>query len=61
MRTHVSERGMLEFGEPVREGVLSWNTFSERGEIALRLLRAQTPASPWLKYAQWSPEGRRSF
>jgi len=51
---------MLEF-EPVREGVLSWNTFAEHGEIAVRLMRAQTAASPWLKYAQWSPDARRSF
>lgn len=47
--------------EPVREGVLSWNTFAPSGEIAFRLLRGGYAATPWLQYAQWSENGRRSF
>jgi hypothetical protein len=49
------------FFEPAREGVLSWNTFDERGTIAFRLLRAHMPATPWLTHVEWSAEGRRSF
>lgn len=47
--------------EPAREGVFSWNSFSERGVIELRLLRAGKPDSPWFKYAQWNPGARQSF
>lgn len=47
--------------EPAREGVLSWNTFSETGAITFRLLRAHAPATPWLEHVEWSPEGRVSF
>lgn len=47
--------------DPAREGVLSWNTFSEAGTIAFRLLRARMPDTPWLTHVEWSAEGRRSF
>jgi hypothetical protein len=47
--------------EPAREGVLSWNTFTESGTIVFRLLRAHMPATPWLKHVEWSAEGRTSF
>jgi len=60
IRTSVEELGTLTF-EPAREGVLSWNTFAENGTIALRLLRAYAPATPWLTHAQWSPDGGLSF
>ena len=54
------EQTTLRF-EPAREGVLSWNTFSENGELDFRLLRAQMPATPWLRHVQWSAHGRQSF
>ena len=41
--------------------MLSWNTYAGRGTIEFRLLRARVPATPWLRYAQWSPQGRTSF
>lgn len=47
--------------EPAREGVLSWNTFTERGTIEFRLLRAGEPATDWIPLAQWSPGARSSF
>lgn len=47
--------------EPAREGVLSWNTFSENGTISFRLLRAHMPATPWLQHMEWSSEGRLSY
>ena len=55
-----NETARLTF-EPVREGVLSWNSFSERGLLEFRLLRAHEPATPWLRYAEWSPHARQSF
>lgn len=60
IRTGVENLATLTF-EPAREGVLSWNTFSETGSIAFRLLRAHMPATPWLPHAEWSAEGRKSF
>jgi hypothetical protein len=60
IRTDVEDLATLTF-EPAREGVLSWNTFSESGTLAFRLLRAQMPATPWLTHVEWSAEGRRSF
>ena len=60
IRTDVDDLAALFF-EPVREGVLSWNTFTESGLLEFRLLRAHMPATPWLQHAEWSPEGRRSF
>lgn len=60
MKTGVEELGTLTF-EPAREGVLSWNSFSDTGEIQIRLMRAGFAATPWMRYAHWSPEGRRSF
>ena len=60
VKTNVDDIATLLF-EPAREGVLSWNTFSESGSIAFRLLRAHAPATPWLMLAEWSAEGRRSF
>lgn len=59
-RTDAGEPAALYF-EPAREGVLSWNTFSESGTLAFRLLRAHAPATPWLTHAEWSAEGRKSF
>lgn len=46
--------------EPAREGVLSWNTFAERGTIEFRLLQAGRPATAWLPHMQWSADGRQS-
>ena len=60
MRTAVDGGATLTF-EPTREGVLSWNTFSERGLVEFRLLRAHTACGPWMKYAQWNSDGRQSF
>lgn len=57
---NADEGAVLTF-EPAREGVLSWNTFSERGELAFRLLRAHTAATPWIPHAQWSRDGRTSL
>lgn len=59
IRTDAEGLATLTF-EPAREGVLSWNTFSDSGTIAFRLLRAQMPATPWLTHAEWSAEGRLS-
>lgn len=44
-----------------REGVVSWNTLDERGLLEFRLLSDGSAMTPWLPYAQWSPQGRRSF
>jgi hypothetical protein len=60
IRTDADSLATLSF-EPAREGVLSWNTFSDSGAIAFRLLRAHLPATPWLNHVEWSPEGRLSF
>jgi len=56
----VRETATLTF-EPAREGVLSWNTFSEGGTLEFRLLRAHAPATPWLQFAEWTSDGRKSF
>jgi hypothetical protein len=47
--------------EPARAGVLSWNTLAANGRIEFRLLRAHAPATPWLDYAFWHPNGSKSF
>lgn len=47
--------------EPVRGGVISWNTYAPGGTLRFRLLRAGTPASAWYDYAQWQSSGRKSF
>lgn len=47
--------------EPVRGGVISWNTYAPSGTLRFRLLRAGTPAGAWYDYAQWQPSGRKSF
>lgn len=47
--------------EPTRAGVLSWNTYAETGTISFRLLRAHAPATAWLDYAEWHPDGSKSF
>jgi hypothetical protein len=47
--------------EPVRRGVLSWNTYASAGRIEFRLLRAHAPATDWLDYAQWQPSAAKSF
>lgn len=54
------ENARLTF-EPAREGVLSWNTFADRGSIAFRLLRAHAPATDWLPHSEWTSGGRTSF
>ncbi|HEX5274058.1 MAG TPA: C39 family peptidase [Candidatus Rubrimentiphilum sp.] len=54
------ETARLTF-EPAREGVLSWNTFADRGTIEFRLLRAHEPATQWLPHARWTTDGRNSF
>lgn len=60
IKTSIDESAVLTF-EPAREGVLSWNTFAEKGALEFRLLRAHTPATPWLEHVRWSAEGRQSF
>jgi hypothetical protein len=47
--------------EPVRGGVISWNTHAPSGTLRFRILRAGSPASAWYDYAQWQPSGRKSF
>jgi len=47
--------------EPARRGVLSWNTFTPAGLIEFRLLRAHSPATVWMEFAQWHPTGSKSF
>lgn len=59
IRTDADSLATLTF-EPTREGVLSWNTFTESGVLAFRLLRAHVPATPWLTHVEWSAEGRLS-
>ena len=59
IKTDAQDVATLTF-EPAREGVLSWNTFSDRGALAFRLLAARTPATPWLSYVEWSAQGRLS-
>jgi hypothetical protein len=49
------------FFEPARGGVLSWNTFAPAGTIAFRLLRARAAATDWIDFAQWHPNGSKSF
>ena len=60
MKLAVDEAARLVF-EPAREGVISWNTFAERGVLEFRILRAEKPAGPWMRYAQWNGDGRLSF
>lgn len=60
VRTNAEGLATLTF-EAAREGVLSWNTFSDTGTISFRLLRAHMAATPWLTHVEWSREGRRSF
>lgn len=57
--TGVASTATLTF-EPSREGVLSWNTFAERGAIDFRLLRAHVSATPWLRHIEWTSDGRNS-
>ncbi len=47
--------------DPVRRGVISWNTYAPSGTLRFRLLRAGVAASAWYDYAQWHPSGRKSF
>ncbi len=47
--------------EPAREALLSWNTFAENGEIVFSLRSGAASVSPWLPFARWSPQSRRSF
>ncbi|HEY5425311.1 MAG TPA: C39 family peptidase [Candidatus Tumulicola sp.] len=56
----VGESARLRF-EPVRGGVLSWNTFASAGRIEFRLLRAGSPATDWIGYATWHHNGSTSF
>lgn len=57
---NVRETARLSF-EPARSGVISWNTYSPKGRLSFRLLRANAPASAWYDYAEWHPRGRKSF
>lgn len=57
---HIRETARMLF-EPTRGGVLSWNTFAPEGRIEFRLLRAHVPATPWMSYALWHPNGSTSF
>lgn len=54
------ESARLQF-EPVRGGVLTWNTLAASGRVEFRLLRAGVPDTPWLDYAEWHPSGSKSF
>ncbi|MBV8155601.1 MAG: C39 family peptidase [Candidatus Eremiobacteraeota bacterium] len=56
----VRETARLVF-EPVRSGVISWNTYATAGTLAFRLLRAHAPATDWLDYAEWHPAGSKTF
>jgi Peptidase_C39 like family len=56
----VHESARLLF-EPVRRGVLSWNTYAPAGRIAFRLLRAHAPATVWLDHSEWHLGGSKSF
>jgi hypothetical protein len=47
--------------EPVRSGVISWNTYAPHGTLQFRLLRAGSPASHWYDYVTWQPTGRKSY
>ena len=47
--------------EPARRGVLSWNALEGVGRIEFRLLRAHVPATDWIPYAAWHPNGSKSF
>ncbi|HUA09392.1 MAG TPA: C39 family peptidase [Candidatus Acidoferrales bacterium] len=47
--------------EPVRGGVISWNSHAPSGTLSFRVLRAGMPASAWYDYVQWHPTGRKSF
>ncbi len=47
--------------DPVRGGVISWNTYAPSGTLRFRVLRAGTPASAWYDYTQWQSSGRKSF
>lgn len=57
---NVREGATLRF-DPVRGGVISWNTRAPSGLLQFRLLRAGSPASAWYDYAAWQPSGRKSF
>ncbi len=46
---------------PAMECVLSWNSFAESGEIEFSLRSGAAHVSPWLPFARWSPQSRRSF
>lgn len=46
---------------PARAGVLSWNTLAQTGRLEFRLLRAHVPATGWMDFAVWHPEGSKSF
>ena len=56
----VRESERLAF-EPARGGVISWNTLATAGQIEFRLLRARVPATRWIPYAEWHPNGSKSF
>ncbi len=60
MKTDLDQFATLTF-ESTREGVLSWNTFDERGAIAFRLLRDDARDGPWIDLARWDAHERRSF
>ncbi|HEX8806428.1 MAG TPA: C39 family peptidase [Candidatus Aquilonibacter sp.] len=47
--------------EPVRSGVISWNTLAPAGSLRFRILRAGSAASAWYDYVQWQPSGRKSL
>ena len=53
-------RARLHF-EPVRRGVLSWNTYARSGTLRFRLLRAGEAASDWYDYVHWTGDGRKSY
>jgi len=57
---NVRGEAILRF-EPVRGGVISWNTYASSGTLRFRLLRAGVPSSAWYDYVQWHPSGRKSF
>ncbi len=46
---------------PATAGVVSWNSFSPSGALAIRLIADGAPCTPWLDYARWDTNGRTSF
>jgi hypothetical protein len=59
LQLRAGETARLRF-EPVRGGVLSWNTHAPSGNIAFRLMRAGQPDGDWIDHTYWTPGGAAS-